>query len=224
VSGPLLGFDRRCRLGGLLLALGSAQFVAAMLLVQWGYPNYSDASNYVSDLGNSALSPWAWLFNDSIRLLGVLGVAGAMLLAGAFRPGGKGRAGRFFLGLASAGAFLVGTFPEGSPELSGGLHGDASDLTFISAGIALLLLGAAMSGDLRWHGLALGSLALGVVTFVGIVGFEVDSNPAFFGAWERVIIAPILVWGILAGAHLASSPSPPGAGDHASAGWGGAAS
>jgi hypothetical membrane protein len=197
------------RWGGALFALGSFQFVLAMIVVQLAYPNYSDAANYISDLGNATLSPLAWLFNDSIRVLGGLGILGAALLGSAFESRATAHAGRLFLVLASVGAFLVGTYPEGSPELGGGIHGDASALTFLSAAVALILLGVAMSGDRRWSGYGAYTFLSGLVTYVGIIGSAINSDPGTFGAWERVIVAPILAWGILAGIRLVRLPAVP---------------
>jgi len=201
--GPMV--PRSARTGGLLLAVGSIQFILAMIVVQLKYPGYTDFGNYVSDLGNTVQSPWYWLFNDSLRLLAVIGVIGTLLVRTAFPRKTIARTGLVFLLLAEFGAFCVGTFPE---NVNGTLHGDASALTFVASGIALMLLGIGTFRDTRWDGYRGYSFLSGVVTFVAIGLFQTDvGGMPLVGLWERIIIAPILLWAILAGTHLMRLPA-----------------
>ncbi|MCI4340378.1 MAG: DUF998 domain-containing protein [Thermoplasmata archaeon] len=204
--GPLV--PRTARWGGVLLAVGSLQFILAMVIVQWKFPGYSDFGNYVSDLGGPA-SPWAWLFNDSIRVLAVLGIVGTVLMRGAFPSKTMARAGLAFLVIAALAAFAVGTFPESNlGDREDALHSWASSITFLGSGLALLLLGIGTFRDTRWAGYRTFTFLLGIATFVGIGLFDADPGGlADVGLWERVIIAPILLWGILAGLHLARLPA-----------------
>ena len=204
--GPLV--PSTARLGGGFLAIGSLEFVVLSIVTQLHYPGYSDFSNYISDLGGPS-SPWAWLFNDSIRLLGVLGVIGTVLIRTAFPAKRLARAGIFFLLLASVAAFLVGSFPESTGGTSeDALHSTFSSLTFIASGLALVLLGAGTLRDTRWDGYRGYTFFSGIATFVGIVLFEVDPGGAgLVGLWERVIVAPILLWAIVAGIHLIRLPA-----------------
>jgi hypothetical membrane protein len=193
---------RTARFGGFVFLLGSLQFVIAMIIVQAMYPGYSDFGNYVSDLGGSH-SPWAWLFNVSIRVLGVLGVLGAIWIRPAIPTRLSGRIGVAFLIVASVGAFLVGTYPEGSPQLGGRIHELVSAVTFIGAAIALLALGPAMLRDTRWEGFRGYTFLSGVVTLVALILFQAGVYPGLGpGGMERLIIAPILLWAIVAGTHL----------------------
>ncbi|MCI4330062.1 MAG: hypothetical protein L3J80_04255, partial [Thermoplasmata archaeon] len=70
--------------------------------------------------------------------------------------------------------------------------------------LALVLLALAMSRDTRWQGLRFYTFLSGVVTFAALVLFATNR---YFGigpgGMERVLIAPILLWGIVAGVHLA---------------------
>ena len=204
--GPLV--PQTARWGGLCLVVGSVQFIAAMIVVQWKFPGYTDFGNYVSDLGGPA-SPWAWLFNDSIRLIGVLGVLGTILVRTAFPSKTIARTGLVFLGIASIAAFAVGTFPESNlGDREDALHALSSTITFVASGIALLLLGIGTFRDTRWDGYRTFTFLLGVATFVGITLFQADpGGMALVGLWERIIIAPILLWAILAGTHLARLPA-----------------
>ncbi|HUJ77401.1 MAG TPA: DUF998 domain-containing protein [Thermoplasmata archaeon] len=199
--GPLV--RRSARIGGWVFALGSLQFVGAMIAVQAAYPGYSDLANYVSDLGNPTLSPWAGLFNASIELLGAMGVIGTILVRSAFPPKRSARGGLFVLAIASLGAIGVGLFPETAPELGGRIHDVVSLVVFVASGVALLLLGVAMVRDTRWDGFRGFTALAGLVTLVALavyVGGGMNGDLA--GLIERVVIAPILLWAIVAGAHL----------------------
>ncbi|MHB8352452.1 MAG: DUF998 domain-containing protein [Thermoplasmata archaeon] len=197
---------REAHVGGLLLMVGSLQFVAAMIVTQLDYPHYSDLANYVSDLGNPLLSPRAALFNGSIEILGVLGLLGALLIRSAFLPGTTAFLGRWALATTSVFAALVGVYPENSAELGGRIHGLVSDGTFLTAGFALLLLGTTMLGDPRWEVYGFYSLTSGLVTFLAIGLFVLNTNPTVYGLIERIVIAPILLWSIIGGLHVARLP------------------
>ncbi|MCI4327877.1 MAG: DUF998 domain-containing protein [Thermoplasmata archaeon] len=202
--GPLV--RRSARLGGILLAAGSVQFVLAMVVVQLKYPGYSDTGNYISDLGSS-MSPSAWLFNDSIRLLGLLGIVGTILIRTAFARKTTTHIGLAALLVAELGAIGVGTFPENSTWPFSGIHSVVSLVTFLGAGLALVFLALAMSRDTRWAGLRFYSFLSGVITLVAIPlfvsGRYLGIGP---GGMERVVVAPILLWAVVVGVHLARLP------------------
>jgi hypothetical membrane protein len=204
--GPLVRPE--VRYGGALLILGTAQFIVAMVIVQLNYPGYSDFSNYISDLGATtatASSPLAWLFNGSICLLGILGVIGTYLIRSAFPNRTTARAGLGCLVIAEVSAFLVGVFPEQTPH---NIHTIVSSVTFVFAGLALLILGFAMFRDTRWDGYRGYTFFSGIVTFVAIALFQANVGGAGYqGLLERVIVAPILLWAILAGLHLVQMPT-----------------
>jgi len=202
--GPLV--RRSARLGGTLLIVGSVQFVVAMALVQLKYAGYSDTANYISDLGSST-SPWAWMFNDSVRVLGVLGILGTILIRSAFASKTTAHVGLGALFVAELGAIAVGTFPEGSSWPFAGIHSVVSLVTFLGSAVALLFLALAMSRDTRWQGLRAYTFLSGVVTLVA-VGLFVDGTYLGIGpgGMERIVVAPILLWAVLAGAHLARLP------------------
>lgn len=199
--GPLV--RRSARLGGGLFLVGSLQFVAAMVVVQLEYPGYSDTANYISDLG-SAMSAWAWLFNDSIRLLGLFGILGALLLRSAFVSKTTSHIGLAGLLVASLGAIAVGTFPEGSSWPFSGIHSVVSLITFLGSAVALVFLAIAMSRDTRWKGMRFYTFLSGVVNFVALGLFVSDRYVGIGpGGMERLVVAPILLWAVAVGVHLA---------------------
>lgn len=197
--GPLI--RRSARYGGALLALAPLQFVAAMVVAQLGYPGYSDWTNAVSELG-SARSPRALLFKASLVLLGVLGIVGIYLVRSAFRKGVTARGGIGLFALAGLGAVGAGVFPSGSS-----LHSDFAGLAFVGTAAALLLLALGMLRDTRWDGYRLFTLVGGLVTLVGIVLYTGPTTLGLgAGGAERLLIAPVLLWSLLAGVHLLQLP------------------
>lgn len=189
-----------------MIGIGVVQFSAAMVAVQAFYPGYSDTANYISDLGNTATSPWHVVFNLSIIALGLLAFAGILLTWSEFPPGGSRVVGLFLLLAASVGAIGVGLFPE---NVNPTVHGIASLAVFAPGGAAIVTLGSGMRAGSDWHWLRLPSVILGVITLVSIAyyvptqGTNVTWDP---GLVERFIVFPILLWGFLAAAELAVRP------------------
>src|SRR5664279_2431952 len=113
--------------GGLLWVLAIVQYFLAQLVVAaaWSTP-YSLQDNYISDLGNTdcgmfalphgqptyVCSPSHGLMNLSFVTLGVLAIAGAILLR-RFGPTGRMASTAFYLWVISGlGKILVGLVPE----------------------------------------------------------------------------------------------------------------
>lgn len=214
MSGPLGPLaPRTARWGGALFILGSLQFLAAMVYVQYRYPGYSDLTNYISDFGNFHNSPAYAVFNSSIILLGVLGLLGTALIRTAFAPRRSRTLGIVALAIANLGAIGVGIFPETATELGGNIHSLVSLITFLGSGFALIFLGFAMLRDTRWEGFRGYTAISGVVTLVALLLFIPASGGStsglggYPGLIERIIVAPILLWAIVAGLHLVRLPT-----------------
>ena len=209
--GPLA--PRTARWGGAVFVFGSLQFIAAMAYVQYRYPVYSDLTNYISDLGNFHDSPAYAVFNGSIILLGLLGLLGTALVRTAFAARRSRTLGISALAVASLGAIGVGIFPETATELGGSIHSVVSLVTFLGSGVALVFLGFAMLRDTRWEGFRGYTALSGVVTLVALLVFLPASGGsasgvgAYPGLIERIIVAPILLWAIVAGLHLVRLPT-----------------
>lgn len=203
--GPLV--HRTARAGGGVLIVGVLQFIAGMVIAQLGFKDYSLTGNYISDLGGPQ-SPLAWVFNDTIRILGVLGFLGVIMIRSAFPDRLTAKVGLWFLAVAVVGAFLVGTYPETSPELGGNIHSVVSAITFIGSGLALVTLSLAMFRDTRWEGYRGYTFLSGIVTLIALVLFQENLNgPLGVGGMERLIVAPILLWALLIGIHLLRMPT-----------------
>ncbi|MGA8303483.1 MAG: DUF998 domain-containing protein [Thermoplasmata archaeon] len=200
--------SRSTAVGAGLIALAVVQFTVAMIVVQLRYPGYSDLANYISDLGNTATSPWYGVFNVSIILLGVLAFAGILLAWNGF-PSGVARAvGLSLLLVASVGAILVGYFPE---NVNPTVHRLASLTVFGPGGVALILVASGLRPGTTWHWLRWISVVLGLVTLVSLAYYV--PTQAVNSTWdpglvERFIVAPILIWGVLAAVNLNRLPWP----------------
>jgi hypothetical membrane protein len=222
--GPLV--HRSVRHGAIALAVGAAQFVVANIVTQIGYgPSYSITGNYISDLGavhcglfdgsgsyagHYACSPWHDVFNVSIVLMGLLLILGVFLIQTAFPPRRSRTIGLGLLALAGVGAIGVGLSPE---DVNITVHSLSATLAFLGGGLALVVLGFAMFRDTRWDGFRAFSILCGLVGLVAL-GLFVSKTYAGIGVggMERLIVAPILLWAIVVGIHLARIPTyaPPG--------------
>ncbi|AET33042.1 DUF998 domain-containing protein [Pyrobaculum ferrireducens] len=166
--------------GRLLLVIGSLQFIISMLAAEQIYSGYSPLHNYISDLG-ALKAPTAPLFNTSVFLLGLLGLAAAALLRREI-----GRAAAALLALASIGAMGVGIFPEdyGTP------HGVSALVAFLFGALAVISMALKTRGLLKPLGVALGALSLAALAlFIPRV-----QTPLGVGGVERLIAYPVLIY------------------------------
>jgi len=205
---------RSVRWGGALIALGVVQFVAAMAWVQIRYGGYSLLTNYISDLGNTSTSPLPAVFNISIMGLGAFAFLGTLLAWGGFARGGTRVVGLFLLLIASVAAVMVGLFPE---NVNPPVHDFVSLMVFLPGGLALVILAAGMRAGSHWSSYRTFSAVLGAITLVSLAYYAPtqEINTTFDpGLIERLIVAPILIWGFVAGLHLIQLPrfSPSAAG------------
>ncbi|MCY0890540.1 MULTISPECIES: DUF998 domain-containing protein [Pyrobaculum] len=166
--------------GRIMLAIGSLQFIIAMLVAEQLYPGYNPLHNYISDLG-ALKAPTATLFNTSVALLGIFGIIAAILLRKEI-----GIVGSALLALASAGAIGVGAFPEdyGTP------HGISALITFLFGALAVMVIGLRRGGAFKPFGLAMGAIALiALALFIPRV-----QTPLGIGGIERLIAYPTLIF------------------------------
>jgi hypothetical membrane protein len=218
--GPLV--HRAVRHGAILLFLGSFEFIVANIVTQFGYgpPTYSLSQNYISDLGavhcavfggtatfagRYACSPWHDVFNIGIIVMGVFLILAVILLRTAFPPRRTRTIGLGLLGLAGVGAIGVGLFPE---DVNIGAHSASALIAFLCGGLALIVLGIAMFRDTRWNGLRTFTVVCGLVDLIAL-GLFVSKTYAGLGVggMERLIVAPVLLWALVAGLHLMRIPT-----------------
>ena len=172
---------------GILLILGTAQFILAMIIAESIQPGYSIADNYVSDLGvgNSAL-----LFNGSIFIIGLLISTSACLIFQRFRN----KLFSVLLFLGGIGTMGVGVFPE----TTGSIHLAFALIAFLCGGLSMIA-----SYMIVKKPLSIISIALGVVTLSALILFIARVFLGLGqGGMERLIVYPELIWCIAFGGYL----------------------
>ena len=219
--GPLV--HRSVRHGAILLVVGSLIFIGANVVTQVGYgSSYSLTQNYISDLGavncgtfnasgaigsssHMVCSPWHDVFNVGIIVMGLLIILSMILIRTAFPARRSRTIGLGLFMIAGVGAIGVGLFPE---DVNITLHSVSALLAFAGAGLALLVLGFAMFRDTRWDGFRAYTLLSGLIDLVALGLFVSQTYSVLgVGGMERLIVAPVLLWAIVAGVHLARIPT-----------------
>lgn len=175
----------KTKYGGLLLLIGSVQFILAMLIAERLYQGYSVTDNYISDLG---VGTTAIIFNTSVIILGVLTIIASILLINKLGL-------RFILlFITGIGALGVGLFPE----TYGFIHSIFALLAFLFGG----LTGISMYNKLKSQARGV-SLFLGAITIIALVLYM---NKTYLGlgrgGMERVIVYPELLWSIIFGIYF----------------------
>jgi len=217
--GPLV--HRSVRHGAILLIVGSVEFIVGMAITQIGYgSSYSLTQNYISDLGavhcgvfggsgslsgHYVCSPWHDVFNVSIVLLGILLGLAVILIRSAFPVRRSRTIGLGLLIVSAVGSIGVGLSPE---DVNITVHTVSAFLAFAGSGFALVVLAFAMFRDTRWDGFRAYTLLSGVVVLVALVLFATKNYVGLgVGGMERLIVAPVLLWALVVGVHLARIPT-----------------
>lgn len=177
------------KLAGLAYIIGIIQFLLILIIAESYYPGYSISDDYISDLG---IGPTALLFNSSIALLGIIGCYVSYVLFNS----SKGKAFSIFLLLSSLGALGVGFFPENL----GLIH---IIFAFMAFGFGSLTLLAFYQIEKSLLGFL--SIVLGLFSLSAIFLFATNNNFGIGpGGMERMIVYPILAWGLVLGSYLIS--------------------
>jgi hypothetical membrane protein len=191
-----MALSNAARAGGLFF-LGVAQFTIVWFLSETVYPGYSVASNYISDLGTSCPSTGScyvpsawWIFNSSEVILGFLVILSAYFWYRSFRW----KPATAFLILTGIGLMGVGVFNESF----GVIHDILSLLIFLPLGISSIILFRFQRPPLSYF-----ALVLGLITLVSIFLYAPDAGVYWGGqlgigpgGLERLIVYPMLVWGL----------------------------
>lgn len=187
---------------GAALFLGTVQFTILLIVSEAVYPGYSVSGNYISDLGATCangsciIPPSSTIFNTSVALLGLLVLLSSYFLQRAFRW--KPITG--LVALTGIGALGVGIFPE----TAGYLHGLFSLIAFLFAGLSAVVAYRFQSRPLSYFSVVLGAITLlSLILYVGRI--YAGLGP---GGMERIVVYPVLLWGVAFGGHLMSSGGP----------------
>jgi hypothetical membrane protein len=185
------------KIAGLLGFVATVQFVLVVIICEALYSGYSVGQQFISDLGNWSLAGnYAAIFNASIIIAGILGIASAYFIQKAFKN-------RLFTSLLMISTFcyiLIGVFAE---DISMPMHG-------ISALIGLILgLGATfMTYKFVKLPLSYAPIILGGMIIVAVV-LQASGNylGLGLGGIERLEIYPSLLWGLVFDAYLIGESS-----------------
>ncbi len=188
---------------GTAIFVGTAQFafffiVSEILYSASGSGGYSVSGNYISDLGANCpssggacyLPPSSLLFDSTVALLGILLLVGAYYFHRAYHW----KPATAMLALVGIGSLGVGVFPE----TAGILHGIFSDIAFLFAGLAAIVTARFQKKPLFYF-----SIIFGAITLVAILLYRGEYFLGLgAGGMERMIVWPVLLWGIGLGGHL----------------------
>lgn len=192
--------SRNC--GAALWVLGAIGYLVLEALAAAGYPRYSYADNYISDLGVAGSR--THVMHAAFCSYGVLFLLGAVLIVGI--P--ASRRARTFLAMAAANAagnIVVGTVHSGKVHVAG------AALAIVGGNVAILA-GSKMVGiDRRWYrrsseliaALGLSSLAMLVVDSA-ITDLWILPD----GVWERGSVYSITLWQVLTAGCLLAARNP----------------
>ncbi len=173
--------------------LGAGVYVVCEAVAAGRHPGYRYLSNYISDLGTSAV-----MNVGGFMVHGVLFLAGAVVLIRACpAPGAIGWAFMLAAAANAVGNILVGAFPSG-PDGAVPLHIIGAGLAIIGGNVAVILAGVGgaqigLSPAYSHTSVALGIFGIGCL--LALTVFPV-------GVVERGAVYSIIAWEIITGVAL----------------------
>jgi hypothetical membrane protein len=204
---------RQIVFGAACWALSIAFFVNQAIVQAASARPYSLATNYISDLGNTACgsysaggyhadvcSPLHGLMNATFIVVGLLHVLGAILTRRAWPRRLLTSSGLALLALAGVGLILAGFAPE-NVNLS--LHSQGALFGLDCLNVAMILLGLGLLHVAR--GLGAMALVAGLVGIVGSVLFMHSLAGLPVGTAERIADYPAAAMVVVLGAFLLGS-------------------
>ena len=162
-------------------------------------PDYNSLSDTMSMLTGPSI-PHPWVFQ-----LGVVGYALLIQFLGPllYSQAGRGRHGAFLWALVfiySLVGILAAAFRDGydAPLLwhisENTVHDFAARLSFTAVLLLIFFTPWALRHQEGWHIWRCFSLAVGLLTMVLIIPFEVEMWPSYLGLIQRVLFATTMLW------------------------------
>jgi hypothetical membrane protein len=180
-------------MAGTVLLVGLAQFIVLLQIAEFLYPDFSTSRNYISDLGATCrmppgnctvVQPSASIFNGSTIALGILIAISTYFLQKAFGQ----KVFSLFILFTGFGVTGVGLFPE----TTGIIHLAVAFVAFIFMGFAAITSHRIVRSPLNYF-----SVILGVLSLAAMVLFMTGNNLGLgVGGMERMIMYPVLIWGL----------------------------
>ena len=173
---------------GIILFVGSVQWLMMMIILESFQPNYNSSLHYVSSLG---VGTTAISYNISIILFGLSVVITSAVLYYSLNTK------IFPLLLFITGLLVIGVglFPENSRPI----HGYVTAFTFIFATVSIIISYKALNPPFSYISIVIGLLILALlILFFPYVGLPAESTKTFLGlkkgTIERILIYPLLLW------------------------------
>ena len=183
--------------------VGPIVLVVGDLVASLSTPNYSIISDSISSL---ALTPIGWLQSICFLAMGLLEV---FFVAGLFFNIRRARGfhpGIGLLAFCGFGLMLIGAFrmdPTGaSSTMEGIIHTIASYGLGLLFPIAILLLAPSLKSDPNWKNTFVYTLVAGVLASALIIGLFLPDQTGWFGLYERIIVANVIIWVEVVAVHL----------------------
>lgn len=176
--------------------LGPVLFGVAAVVVPLFRPGDGIVEGSISSF---AIGDFGWVQRSTFFLLGLGSLALAWGLRSTMAPTEEGRAGWALVAVWGVGSILGGLYP--ADEESRDVHGLVVTVGFVAIVAGVLVLAHAFADDGAWRPLALPSAALGVTAaFTGLL--TALTRTSWFGVSERLFIATVLCWLVLAARDL----------------------
>jgi hypothetical membrane protein len=179
---------------------------------------YGLATNFISDLGNTACGPFSdggyhanvcsplhGLMDVTFIVVGLLQIVGAITTREAWPRRRLTAFGLILLAIAGSCLIVVGFTPE---NVNLFLHGEAALLGLDCLSVAMILLGLSLVSASR--GLGIAALAAGIVGPAGRVVFQYSLLGVPVGTAERIADYPATAMVVVLGAFLLRSAVPVG--------------
>ena len=213
--------ERRSVIAALAAAgiVGPIMFAVVALVQSLLRLEHSLVADPISSL---AAGPSGWVQDVNFLLFGSLMIAYAIGLHLGVRPTRWGVVGLAFLALSGVGLVWAGLFPAtdatGAVKEDRVLHIVAFPMTFLGAGIGLIVMSRRMAGDPRWRSLATYALATGIAVLLlllagaGLVRSQGAPLHRWWGLFQWILLAVwfpctvVLALRLLRGARVADAP------------------
>lgn len=182
--------------------VGPIVVVVGDLAASLSTPNYSIISDSISSL---ALTPIGWLQSICFLAMGLLEV---FFVAGLFFNIRRARGfhpGIGLLAFCGFGLMLIGAFRmdhPGAPPIEGIIHTIAASGLGLLFPIAILLLTPSLKSDPNWKNIFIYTLVAGVLALALIMGLFLLDQRGWFGLYERIIVANVIIWVEVVAVHL----------------------
>lgn len=180
------------QVSGIILTIGTAQYILFMFTTQAFTPDYSMATNDISSLGNG---PAGLLYNTSTFLVGlaILG-CGIFVFLDGIRDGKRiGLLLGVMMSILGTAVGLGGIFPEGTQT-----HLQVGVVSFLLSGVCAITSAALQKKWWAAFSILMGFISISMGALTQLPGNNV-SLPIADGIKERIALYPIFLWALVFG-------------------------